>query len=558
MDDDSLSRALCLAVLLLAVALVVMAQTLGRFRRQLRRLRRRLRHRRSPTIQHTTLISKSYTPAATSVTPTPPAPSFYLVEHTAFVDSVYGSDVTGTVERPDLPFVTIQAAVDAAATARQSDGNQWQVQIRPGVYVENIVLSPGVDLLGIQADASFGVFVIGTLSWADATEVEGSISAEGLDVSSLNAPVVYLGVDSTTTVRRLKFTQCQLSSLWTESVANFVTSVDLHESTGAGPLASGSSVTFEACSIFTVINQLLDVTEQSIVRSEVASLNVLHSQPGFVIQNSTGGSMLSPITLVSIRGAAAANRAVAAEFLANQFTVVFNVPNATFEPALNALFQLDGATGSPALPTTLTSQADIFNVTTDLSEAKTIALDLVLVHMIGTPNPLVSFMQAPRLSFMDSTAVTVPGILEPLRAESINADLSCAAYFRGMIVHGIEVFFADPGLDGTFTYLITDVVTDSTLMGQCYEGTVRELTDGTVSVEAGDAVLVARTSGMSITFPAPATSLGRFFFIKNATGGTVTLTDVESDYEMPAGSGAIVVSTGSAFVIVADWIDPRP
>ena len=71
---------------------------------------------------------------------------------TLFVDRVYGNNLTGTAERFDLPFLTISAAMTAANITDT-------VYIRPGSYIDTIVLRNGVN---VYADS--GAILTGSIT----------------------------------------------------------------------------------------------------------------------------------------------------------------------------------------------------------------------------------------------------------------------------------------------------------------------------------------------------------------------------------------------------------
>ena len=66
--------------------------------------------------------------------------------NTVWVDDVFGNDGTGTVNRQDLPFLTIQAACNAAAG---SPAPFPTVVVRPGTYTEQVVLPVAVNVVGV-------------------------------------------------------------------------------------------------------------------------------------------------------------------------------------------------------------------------------------------------------------------------------------------------------------------------------------------------------------------------------------------------------------------------
>jgi hypothetical protein len=71
-----------------------------------------------------------------------------LVAYSTFVDGKYGSDVSGTVERQDLPFATIGEAITKTLAQSPSPSQIWIIQISPGTYNENIVVPDSIYLNG--------------------------------------------------------------------------------------------------------------------------------------------------------------------------------------------------------------------------------------------------------------------------------------------------------------------------------------------------------------------------------------------------------------------------
>jgi len=76
----------------------------------------------------------------------------------AFVDARYGNDTKGKVEMYK-PFRTIQAAYQAIITLQQSRGdpslsNSFKIVIMPGIFYENLTLSPYVSYKGSSKDST--------------------------------------------------------------------------------------------------------------------------------------------------------------------------------------------------------------------------------------------------------------------------------------------------------------------------------------------------------------------------------------------------------------------
>ena len=105
--------------------------------------------------------------------------------NTVFVDKIYGDDLTGTRERFDLPFLTINAALTVAVSGDT-------VYVRSGNYTGNIVLKNGVNLYfervlvtGQLTDNAVGVScnILGNLSLVFAGNNPISITGIDSDVS---------------------------------------------------------------------------------------------------------------------------------------------------------------------------------------------------------------------------------------------------------------------------------------------------------------------------------------------------------------------------------------
>jgi len=101
--------------------------------------------------------------------------------NTVWVDDVFGNDGTGTVDRQDLPFLTIQAACNAAVAAPAPFPT---VVVRPGTYTEQVVLPVGIDVVGVCRESTIlanTLLLAGTtLTMADGSSVSNmTIIGEG-------------------------------------------------------------------------------------------------------------------------------------------------------------------------------------------------------------------------------------------------------------------------------------------------------------------------------------------------------------------------------------------
>lgn len=106
--------------------------------------------------------------------PTGPTGSTEIfIQNTLFVDGTYGSDINGTRERFDLPFATIQAAINGA-----TGGDR--IEIQKGAYFENILINSGTTL-----SIDFQGSLLGTTG---ATGNTLTISGMGTDVTIDGCP----------------------------------------------------------------------------------------------------------------------------------------------------------------------------------------------------------------------------------------------------------------------------------------------------------------------------------------------------------------------------------
>jgi hypothetical protein len=80
--------------------------------------------------------------------------------NTIWVDQVFGNDATGAVNRQDLPFITIMAAL-AIATPTTT------VVVRPGVYDENVTMPTGVTMIGVSKGSTISASAGTSLTFND-------------------------------------------------------------------------------------------------------------------------------------------------------------------------------------------------------------------------------------------------------------------------------------------------------------------------------------------------------------------------------------------------------
>lgn len=141
--------------------------------------------------------------------------SSFLVNQTAFVDPTFGNDATAVLQAPSLPYRTISAAITAAATKATSTLG-WQVQIRPGIYNENIQLRDFVNLYGVSSlgytqppPPSNEIQINGSVS--DFLIVNGLPNITFLYFNATNVPAITFSSGSLITI-----TDCQFSSTYTD------------------------------------------------------------------------------------------------------------------------------------------------------------------------------------------------------------------------------------------------------------------------------------------------------------------------------------------------------
>jgi pectin methylesterase-like acyl-CoA thioesterase len=123
--------------------------------------------------------------------------------NTIWVDVVFGNDGTGTVNRQDLPFLTIMAAL-AIATSSTT------VVVRPGVYRENVVMPAGVTMIGVSKDSTISASVGTSLTFNDP-----SAHVSNMKITATGAA---LGI-SAVTFRGTSLSTCTLADAYIEANA---------------------------------------------------------------------------------------------------------------------------------------------------------------------------------------------------------------------------------------------------------------------------------------------------------------------------------------------------
>jgi len=105
------------------------------------------------------------------------------VAYSAYVDSVYGS-AAGQLNAPAYPFLTIMMAINAILSSGTPPSiyQQWNVEINPGTYVENVFLPGFINLVGSDQATT----IVGTLT------LTGASIVEDLLIDTTNAPSVVI------------------------------------------------------------------------------------------------------------------------------------------------------------------------------------------------------------------------------------------------------------------------------------------------------------------------------------------------------------------------------
>lgn len=139
----------------------------------------------------------------------------FYVDNMAYVDSTYGSDSTGAVGRMDLPYATIQAAINALSPSQSSAAG---VRVRPGTYAQNIAMK---DYVSLQGEDPFTVKITGTVTFGSG--VSNACEMLNLTVSSTNASALVVSAASAAAVVYLSGVQAT-SSYNSDMAANNVLS----------------------------------------------------------------------------------------------------------------------------------------------------------------------------------------------------------------------------------------------------------------------------------------------------------------------------------------------
>jgi hypothetical protein len=118
--------------------------------------------------------------------------------NTIWVDQVFGNDATGAVNRQDLPFVTIMAAL-AIATPTTT------VVVRPGTYDENVIMPARVTMAGVSKGS-----IIAAATGTSLTFNDPSAHVSNMQITATGAA---LGI-SAVTFRGTSLSTCTLADAY--------------------------------------------------------------------------------------------------------------------------------------------------------------------------------------------------------------------------------------------------------------------------------------------------------------------------------------------------------
>jgi hypothetical protein len=415
----------------------------------------------------------------------------FLVNNTAFVDRGFGNDGTAVLQDPAQPYLTIQAAITAASAAGTLSGQTWQVQIRPGTYVEpTITLLPFVNLLGVSS--------FGTPATSDEVQIQGTLNTGSLvtsaNVASLSivateAPAATVSANSA--ALPVTFSGCTLSSVF---------------------VGTGSVTTLAANAGFLVLRDCsLNLT--ALNASQLAILTV------------TGSGLSPPIVVSSALDIANCDLALTANAATqvymcvgqagsqivsgnNAYSIVWQAPFTTLNPALY-MWLLSLAT--------VASRSDRMALTTGgVPTASTVAI----AHMNGLSQTVdVLGMQVDLTSTLGLAATQVA----TMQNDSGNAS---KGYFEVVRFFGVSgsVPTQNPSVL-TNTFREVHVLVDDREGGQSLE-TILTTAGPAYNVQEIDAVIywTDTTVGNQILLPTAAMYPGRRLTIKmNGTGFTTVV-----------------------------------
>jgi hypothetical protein len=486
--------------------------------------------------------------------PVVPAPTTTLVapfsvEHTVFVDGLFGNNATALVQRPDRPFATIQAAVNAAG-ARATTTQQWQVQIRPDTYTETVTMLSHVDLLGVAPNTSLQTSLGAAVQVPEVTivgrlvvpvTIVGPMSFQGIAVQSTaqSALLVAGGTGTSPGARALTFTQCLFHANYpTATPTNFL-GVELNETS-----LLNTSVVFDDCSILhthipTAVTGIVAIN----IYTEVSNLRILRSR--MVTLATLFGTTSAHSTIqVYIADDATNDTDLVVESLDNQYVTIINNLANQASSTLVALFQLDSGSGNPNTYT-VTSLADSWNIG-GAGQDDVIPASVAIVSQGAI---VVSSVQVQSISVRSDLDVT--GAFQTLHLTAAPSATS-AIYFRGLIGTGIGTYpdgITPPGTNfaGGIKLIQTDMMLDNTQSGQFFPGTVTRYTTAAYTVDILDAIVQYDGALASTVFlPAATEYPGRMLIFNNLATAAVTVT-VTGFPAFAVGLSLMLYSDGSAW-----------
>jgi hypothetical protein len=508
-------------VLLAAAAALAFVHLQKTVRRLRRRQRRHLSHRNSnekrvvcPCSCRPGLNCASSTGTSGTVVP---ATATLRWERTAFVDNKYGSDTSGRVERADLPFRTIQAAVDAAGARAATDTSKWQVWIRPGIYTENVTLSTGVDLFG-QSPAASGtstqdVIVDGQVIWTPvAFAASTELLIQGIQVSATDLPA--FSATSSLEGQSVTWTQCTLLSTFTIATTSpaitYTTTVAVQE----GP---DMTYTFNHCVLANHIAHTTSTVPKfnaAVVSGAPVGLNLLRSQLWVTITIPEGPQGADyPVEFV--RHIPAGVDSVLTS-VANQYTY-FMLPEIVLAPVSIVCFSQIG-TSTDAEEMRVVSEADLFSTGPPVDDIKS-GPPHFIVSQVGTGAALSANVQ----NMLVQTDFPISTSSSTLFVDTVS-DASCEAYFRDLLWRGLSNLAVPATFDETLYRLRQiDIVTDTTQSGQFFPGTVTVVTANYNIVPTDTFLLVNPAGPITINLPSAIRYPGRSVIIRNVSAQNVTV-----------------------------------
>lgn len=131
---------------------------------------------------------------------------------TAYVDPVNGDDVLGRVEKANLPFKSITAAINAAYTA-STPSNRYSVLICIGDYYEDVAMQNNISLRGTDIEATV---IHGTVTWGtNVTDITGS-ELQLVSVRQTNGPAII--VNTAADLAYMGIRSCALYSVYDQDL----------------------------------------------------------------------------------------------------------------------------------------------------------------------------------------------------------------------------------------------------------------------------------------------------------------------------------------------------